>query len=296
MKDDNILEAFRQHLALEKGLADNTIWAYYSDIQQFLEFLKDKEKEIRKAETVDLLAFLAWLRTHGASARTLARKTSSLRTFFGYLRDEGLVSEDPSELLENPRLPRNLPQTLTLKETKALLEAPDTKDPFGLRDKAVLELLYATGLRISEAARLRLSSVNMEVGYLRLFGKGERERVVPLGEIARGWLKRYLMEARPLFLRGRVSDYVFLGRGGRPLSRQRLWQIVKRYARQVGIEKKLSPHVLRHSFASHLLLGGADLRAVQMMLGHASLTTTQIYTHLDRAHLLKVFRQAHPRG
>ncbi len=296
MKDEITLEAFRQYLILEKGLSKNSVQAYFSDINQLLGFLEDRGRNLEQTTTSDLLTFLAWLKSNGASGRTLARKISSLRTFFGWLNSEGILAQDPSELLEGPRLPRRLPKTLSYEEIRSLLESPDPRDPFGLRDKALLELLYATGIRISEAAGLRLASVNFEVGYIRLFGKGERERVVPLGEVARNWLLRYLRDGRGYFLKGRSSEYIFLGKGGKPLTRQRLWQIIKAHARKVGIAQKLTPHVLRHSFASHLLAGGADLRAVQMMLGHASLSTTQIYTHLDKAHLIQIFKRTHPRG
>ena len=198
--------------------------------------------------------------------------------------------------MEGPKLPRTLPKVLTVEEVERLISAPDLSTPQGLRDRAMLETLYATGMRVSELVRLTFAQLNLSAGFVRVYGKGSKERLVPLGDLAREYLERYLKEARPLLARGQDSPFIFLNRKGRPLTRQRFWQIIKDYARMVGITKEISPHVLRHSFATHLLEGGADLRAVQMMLGHASLSTTQIYTHLDLRKLRDLHEKHHPRG
>ncbi|QJA05376.1 site-specific tyrosine recombinase XerD [Thermosulfurimonas marina] len=291
-----LLEGFLSHLALEKGLSENTLAAYARDLQDFETFLHQKGLDPREIGPEVVRLFLEELYHRGLSPRSVARKLSALRTFYRFLELEGLVKKNPLFLVEGPKTGRDLPKVLTAEEVERLLAAPDPSTPQGLRDRAMLETLYATGLRVSELVGLTLAQLNLEVGFVRVTGKGARERVVPLGEVARDWLERYLREARPRLLSGRESPYVFLNRQGRPLTRQRFWQIIREYARQAGLKTPISPHVLRHSFATHLLEGGADLRAVQLMLGHASLATTQIYTHLDLQNLRRIHERHHPRG
>ncbi len=292
------ISAFLDYLVLEKNLSENTLASYHRDLQDFSEFLERTGIEgPEKVEPETVLLFLEDLKRKGLSARSLARKLSALRTFFRFLELEGRLEKNPLALIESPKLPQNLPKVLTVEEVERLLAAPDTSTPQGLRDKAMLETLYATGLRVSELVALTFAQLNLSAGFVRIFGKGSKERLVPLGDYARDYLERYLREARPRLLGERPdTPYVFLNRHGKPLTRQRFWQIIKEYARKVGIETEISPHVLRHSFATHLLERGADLRAVQMMLGHASLSTTQIYTHLDLKNLRRIHEEHHPRG
>ncbi len=292
-----ILEEFLTHLELEKNLAPNTLAAYARDLRDFQSFLEKRGiKNFEEVEAEEVLLFMEDLRRRGLSARSLARKLSALKTFYRYLELERGLKRNPLLLVEGPKLPRTLPKVLTVEEVERLISAPDLSTPQGLRDRAMLETLYATGMRVSELVRLTFAQLNLSAGFVRVYGKGSKERLVPLGDLAREYLERYLKEARPLLARGQDSPFVFLNRKGRPLTRQRFWQIIKEYARMVGITKEISPHVLRHSFATHLLEGGADLRAVQMMLGHASLSTTQIYTHLDLRKLRDLHEKHHPRG
>ncbi|RUM89069.1 MAG: site-specific tyrosine recombinase XerD, partial [Thermodesulfatator sp.] len=260
----SLLEDFLAHLALEKGLAQNTLEAYARDLKDFENFLRRHALDPREIEAEEVRLFLEELSHRGLSSRSVARKLSALRTFYRFLELEGKVPKNPLTLLEGPKSGRDLPKVLTAEEVERLLAAPDPSTPQGLRDRAMLETLYATGLRVSELVRLALAQLNLEVGFVRVTGKGARERVVPLGEIARDWLRRYLKEGRPQLLSGRESPYLFVGRRGRPLTRQRFWQIIREYARKAGLQIPISPHVLRHSFATHLLEGGADLRAVQL--------------------------------
>ncbi len=292
-----ILEEFLTHLELEKNLAPNTLAAYARDLRDFQSFLEKRGiKNFEEVEAEEVLLFMEDLRHRGLSARSLARKLSALKTFYRYLELERGLKRNPLLLVEGPKLPRTLPKVLTVEEVERLISAPDLSTPQGLRDRAMLETLYATGMRVSELVRLTFAQLNLSAGFVRVYGKGSKERLVPLGDLAREYLERYLKEARPLLARGQDSPFIFLNRKGRPLTRQRFWQIIKDYARMVGITKEISPHVLRHSFATHLLEGGADLRAVQMMLGHASLSTTQIYTHLDLRKLRDLHEKHHPRG
>jgi len=294
----NEIEAFLEYLALEKNLSSNTLQSYAIDLKDFKNFLqKEKIKRIEEVSVETILLFLERLRKKGLSSSSISRKLSALRSFFRFLELEKGFSHNPVLLIESPKLPRRLPRVLTVNEVERLLSAPDPSTPQGLRDKAMLETLYATGLRVSELVALTFAQLNLEVGFLRVLGKGSKERLVPLGDFARHYLELYLREARPQLLSGRSDPpQIFLNRRGRPLTRQRFWQIIRDYARKVGITTEVSPHVLRHSFATHLLERGADLRAVQMMLGHASLSTTQIYTHLDLQNLRNVHEKHHPRG
>ena len=277
---------------MEVGLSDNTLAAYRSDLLKYTAWLGNRH--ITSAEEGDLRAYLASLQ--GCSARTLARHLSSLRRLYAYLVREGLTEHDPTAQVEAPRLGRQLPHSLTEREIEALLDAPDSKTPLGLRDRAMLEMLYALGLRVSELISLQLGQVNLRQGVVRVLGKGSKERLVPLGEESIDWLQQFLAQARGELLRGRISEILFPTKRGFGMTRQAFWYLIKRYAAQAGINKFISPHVLRHAFATHLLNHGADLRAVQMLLGHSDISTTQIYTHIAQARLKNLHAQHHPRG
>ncbi len=244
----------------------------------------------------DLRFYFLGKKQGGMSARSVRRKASSLRGLFRFLQKEGYMQENPTELLEVPRLGSPLPKNLTLDEVERLLAQPDPAEPLGVRNQAMLELLYATGLRVSELLALRLQDINLEVGYVVAYGKGKKERLVPVGEVALEKIKEYLSTARPRLAKAVRTPHVFLNRSGRRLTRQGFWKLLHRYALQAGITSSVTPHVLRHSFATHLLERGADLRSVQLMLGHASISTTQIYTHLNRERLKEIYQRHHPRA
>jgi integrase/recombinase XerD len=292
---DAALNQFYQHLGVERGLAPLTLAAYARDLQDFWEFLEGRGREQWGAVTLgDLKDYLAALEARGLAARSRARKLSALRQFFRFLEREEAVAANPAELLDSPRLPRRLPKVLGEPEVEVLLAAPNPATPAGQRDGALLEVLYATGLRVSELVGLTLKQLDLRRGVVRPLGKGSKERVVPMVAPAVEKLQLYLSQGRPRLLQGRQSPYVFLNRRGGKLSRQGFWKILKNYARELGV-RDLSPHTLRHSFATHLLSRGANLRVLQLLLGHADLATTQIYTHLDAARLKEIHRKAHPR-
>ncbi|MGQ9813453.1 MAG: site-specific tyrosine recombinase XerD [Dissulfurimicrobium sp.] len=297
-----LLDDFMAHLMVERGVSPQTLDAYSRDILSFIDHmdhLNDTGRmgfEALSITSHDVLSWLKAQREKGFSARTLARRLSALRSFFRFLADEHGMDSTPLAVVNNPRIGLHLPDVLSVSEVEAILEGPNCLKPLGLRDRALLELAYACGFRASEVVALKLGQIDLTLGYARVFGKGEKERVVPIGEIALYWLDRYLKDARPKILGGKISLYVFAGRLGRPITRQRFWQILKGYAAIKGIRSAISPHTLRHSFATHLLERGADLRTVQMLLGHSSITTTQIYTHLDLKHLRETHRRFHPRG
>lgn len=285
---------YLDHLVAERGLAPNTVAAYRADVRRLAETVAPRRPE--QAGRDDLLRVLRSMRARGRSPRSVARWIVAVRGFFAFLVANGAVAEDPSAHLDAPRTWRSLPKVLAFEEVEALLATPDRDDPRGLRDAAQLEVLYATGLRVSELLHLKLGDLHLDAGYLRCWGKGSKERVVPLGGEADATLHRYLAEARPALLAGKRSEYLFVnGRGG-ALSRQGFWKNVKRYGRLACIATPLSPHVVRHSFATHLLENGADLRSVQIMLGHADISTTQIYTHVNRERLRRLYRDFHPRA
>lgn len=294
---DGYIDSFIDHIRVERGLSRNTVEAYGNDLNRFNEYLAQRGI-IDPTQVTDETAetFLDFLDREGMSVRSRVRYTSSIRSFFTYLMREGIVKSNPLELLESPRFLSKLPRYLTSDEIRSLLEAPDDATPWGVRDRAMLEVLYAAGLRITELVELRLNSVNLEVGYLIARGKGDKERIVPLGEDAVRWLEHYIIHIRPLLDKGKGVNTVFLNRNGGGLSRQYLWGAIKKYALQAGITKNISPHTIRHSFATHLLAGGADLRSVQAMLGHADITTTEIYTHVERERLKSVHKKYHPRS
>jgi len=294
---DSLVDSYLHYLVVEKGLSRNTIESYGRDLRVFLDFVEGRGiRSFRQVTRGDVLAFLKELQGRGLSVRSVSRALISLRGLFRFLLLEGHLEEDPVEEMEVPRPPRSLPHVLSLQEVERILEAPDPGTPLGVRDRAMLELLYATGMRVSELAGLAPEGVDIQVGFVRVKGKGDKERVIPIGEVARERLDIYLREGRPRLLKGRESPYLFVNRQGRGLSRQGIWKLIKRYALQAGVLTPITPHTLRHSFATHLLERGADLRFVQVMLGHADIGTTQIYTHLNQEYLRKIYQQYHPRA
>jgi integrase/recombinase XerD len=292
-----MLEQFLHYLTVEKGLSDNTLEAYHHDLSRFSDYLQKKGMEdLSKVDKLNLRAFLLSLKRQGLSTRSVARNQVALRTFFRFLVLEGILGTNPAEELESPKMARRLPDILTFREVEHLLEQPDLKTLLGIRDRAMLELLYATGMRVSELIQIRLNQVNLEAGYALVFGKGSKERVVPIGSEAIQWVTLYLETVRDRLLKGKEHPLLFIGRSGKGISRQRYWKSLKDYGLKAGIKKKMTPHLLRHSFATHLLERGADLRSVQMMLGHVDISTTQIYTHVTGERLKKVHQKYHPRG
>jgi integrase/recombinase XerD len=294
--DHPLIDRFLDALWLEKGLSAHTRSAYRSDLAHFNGWLHERGLELDKAGRDLILDHLAWRLGEGYKARSTARFISGLRGFYRFLLRENLIAEDPTLQVDLPQLGRPLPKSLSEADVEALLEAPDLEDPIGLRDRAMLEVLYACGLRVSELVGLTLEQVNLRQGVLKVFGKGSKERLVPMGEEAIVWVERYMRDARHDLLGGRPSDVLFPSLRGEQMTRQTFWHRIKHQAKVAGINKSLSPHTLRHAFATHLLNHGADLRVVQMLLGHSDLSTTQIYTHVARARLQELHARHHPRG
>jgi integrase/recombinase XerD len=295
--DEVIIERFLDALWMEHGLSANTLAAYRRDLISCARWLAANRLHLTQACRADLIRYIGTRVTAGAHPRSTARLLSSLRRLYRYLLREGVLATDPTEELESPKLGRPLPKSLSEEQVEKLLAGPDVSSTLGLRDRAMLETLYATGLRVSELVTLTLAQLNREAGFVRVIGKGRKERLVPLGDEATSWLTRYLAEARTSLINARQSDALFPTARGGAMTRQAFWHNLKRYARCAGIDEKLlSPHTLRHAFATHLLNHGADLRVVQMLLGHADLSTTQIYTHVARARLKALHAQHHPRG
>ena len=294
---EEILESFLQFLFWEKRVSDHTVTAYQQDVAFFLEFLSQKGcRSLQEVNLEILEQFVVEESKKGLERSSLARRISSLRTFFFFLVRERMVGENLAKLLDAPRIQRNLPEILTPEEVERLIATCDGTSPRGLRDRAILELLYSSGLRVSELVLLEFSHLDLENGMIRLWGKGFKERVVPFGEEARNTLIAYLERGRPVLLKNSRSNYIFVGdSSGRPLTRQNVWTLVKGYARKAGIEKNITPHTFRHTFATHLLENGADLRIVQEFLGHSDIATTQIYTHVNRKVLREVYDRAFPR-
>jgi integrase/recombinase XerD len=294
--DRALLERFLDALWMERGLSENTLAAYRRDLEGLGRWLWGRELTLAGAARDDLIAYLQERSEQGAKPRTSARLRSTLRRFYRYLVREKQREDDPSARIDAPRLGRPLPDTLTEAEVESLLAAPQVDTPLGLRDRAMLEVLYATGLRVSELVGLGLSQVSLTQGLVRVMGKGSKERLVPLGEEAMAWIERYLAHSRPALVAGSPSEALFVSLRGEAMTRQTFWYLIRRHARTAGIGKKLSPHTLRHAFATHLLNHGADLRVVQLLLGHSSLSTTQIYTHVARERLKTLHSRHHPRG
>lgn len=295
-QDARLIEAFLDAQWMERGLGDLTLQAYGSDLRGLAKDLAEQGRSLFTAEREHLLLYLSKRLQQGAKPRTTARLLSSLRRFYQYQLREGRLQEDPSALIESPKIGRPLPKSLTEEEVEALLAAPKVDEPLGLRDRAMLEMLYACGLRVSELVGLELAQVSLAQGVVRAFGKGSKERLVPMGEECVDWLERYLNNARGQLLAGRICEQVFVTRRGDAMTRQAFWYLIRRYAQQADISKHLSPHTLRHAFATHLLNHGADLRVLQMLLGHSDLSTTQIYTHVARERLKSLHADHHPRG
>ena len=292
-----LITAFQDSLWIEEGLSDNTQKAYSSDLAQFADWLNLKsQKSLEHVETSDIEGYLALKFSQNASSRSSARLLSSLRKFYLWLLRLGKIGYDPCLTIQNPHLGKPLPLTLTESDVEDLLAAPDINESMGQRDRAMLELLYATGLRVTELISLRLEQVNLRQGVVRVIGKGSKDRLVPIGEEAESWLERYLRESRRTILGLRTSDDLFVTGRGSAMTRQAFWHLIKRYANKAGIHKHLSPHTLRHAFATHLLNHGADLRVVQMLLGHSDLSSTQIYTHVAQERLKELHQRCHPRG
>ena len=290
------LQPFLDSLWLESGLSKNTVEAYQRDLLAFAAWLNQDDITLSTATRDDILRYQGVRLRENRKARSEARLLSSLRRFYRYLCREEIRESDPTTQIESPRLGRPLPEGLTEQEVEKLLEQPDIEQNLGLRDRTMLEVLYATGLRVSELVTLTIEQLNMRQGLIRCVGKGNKERLVPLGEVALDWLQQYLIKARPLLLLGHVSEDLFPTRRGKSMTRQAFWYLIKRYAQQAEIEKHLSPHTLRHAFATHLLNHGADLRVVQLLLGHSDLSTTQIYTHVARERLKSLHASHHPRA
>ena len=289
------LRLFLEYLAVEKGLAGNSIQSYARDVRKLVDHLGSRKVALHRVTEETLVGFIHKESREGLSARSLARLISALRSFFRFLVLSGLVSKDATAQLTTPSTWLALPKFLTVAETEALLRSPDEKKPRGVRDRAMLEVLYGSGLRVSELATLKLAEINLEDGFLVCRGKGGKERIVPLGRTACAAIKRYLAEVRPR-LDGGGREELFLSRRGRPFTRQGVWKLLRQHAAAAGLAARISPHVLRHSFATHLLERGADLRSVQLMLGHSQITTTQIYTHVSRERLRRVYDKFHPRA
>jgi integrase/recombinase XerD len=293
---DSQSRAFLSYCRVEKGLSENTIAAYGRDMKKLVEFGEKQGRSLQQFRRDDVVDFLTSLYRRKLDSRSVARHLVTLRNFFRFALAEGLIKEDPTLNVDSPKFRMSLPSYLSMAEVERLLAQPDAKTVRGLRDKAILELLYSTGLRVSELTGLRVGDLHMDMGRLRCVGKGDKERLVPVGRAALAAVQEYLHSARPKLLRGEASPFLFLNQRGGKLGRIGIWHTLAKYGRQAGLRIKLSPHKLRHSFATHLLERGADLRSVQMMLGHADISTTQIYTHVAQERLKQIYKQHHPRA
>lgn len=289
------IDTFIDHLWLEDGLSKNTLESYRADLSQFATWLSKRNTPIMAANQADIQQYLAVKFPH-SKPRSIGRLIASMRRFYRYALRENLIEKDPTLQIESPKLPRSLPKSLNEQEVEDLLNAPNINEAIGLRDRAMLELLYASGLRVSELVTVKVNEVSTQDGVVRVTGKGSKTRLVPMGEEAADWITKYIKEARPEILQKRMSDALFVTARATAMTRQAFWYLIKRYALQAGISKHMSPHVLRHAFATHLLNHGADLRVVQMLLGHADISTTQIYTHVARERLKQLHSVHHPRG
>lgn len=299
MELSTAISSFLMHVKVEKGLSANTHSAYRTDLAKFEEFAKKRKLELKTIGRDDLVDFLASLYRQKLESKTVARHLVTLRNFFRYSQVQELIAEDPATNLESPKIRRSLPGYLRLEEVERLLEQPDEKQPLGLRDRAMLEVLYSTGLRVSELVGLRVTDLDAKVGCVRCIGKGDKERVVPVGRKALAIVERYLRDARPEIMRrarGSTGSFLFVNRRGARISRVGVWKILSSYGRRAGLRNALTPHMLRHSFATHLLERGADLRSVQLMLGHSDISTTQIYTHVVEERLKQIYKAHHPRA
>lgn len=292
-----LIHEFINYLSVERGLAVNTLESYGRDLRQYSQYLqRDDDSDLDSVSRGTILNYLLHLQTQGKATATIARRLAALKAFYQFLVREKMIKNDPTANLESPKLEKRLPKVLTVAEVERLLAQPSGSEPSGIRDRAMLELLYATGLRVSELVSLDLADVNLETGYIKCSGKGSKERIVPLGSLAIISCREFLSHARGRLVKEQSEKALFVNHHGHRLTRQGFWKIVKRYADEAGIEKEITPHTLRHSFATHLLENGADLRSVQEMLGHADISTTQIYTHVTKGRLKEVYARAHPRA
>ena len=292
---NDLIDQFLNYMRVERGVSENTIEAYGRDLRGLADFVEKEGASCKKIDINILTNYITYL-SERLSRRSLARNISAIRTFFKFLVLEGVIQENPARFLEVPKVSKTLPGILNEHEIELLLNQPSASTPIGIRDKAMIELLYATGVRVSELVHLKISDVDLNVGYIKVKGKGAKERFVPIGEKAVSVLKEYIEKARSKFDKKRGSPYLFLNNRGKPFSRQGFWKMLKSYAKKAGIKKRITPHIIRHSFATHLIKNGADLRSVQMMLGHSDISTTQIYTHIDRSYLKEVYNRCHPRA
>lgn len=294
---DLLIDQFIHYLAVEKGLAANTLESYQRDLLMYTAYLREQGVvHIAETNRAHIVGYLLMLKEKGRATATLSRNLASIRAFYQFLVRDKFLDKDPSVHLETPKIEKRLPKVLTIAEVERLLEGPSLHEPAGVRDRAMLELLYATGIRVSELVNLNLGDVNLEMGFLKCMGKGAKERIIPLGKIAIEIVRRYIETARPRLLKGKSEHALFLNHLGKRISRQGFWKIIKKYAQMANIRTEITPHTLRHSFATHLLENGADLRAVQEMLGHADISTTQIYTHVTRTRIKDVYAKTHPRA
>ena len=291
------LDRYQTFLVMEKGLSQKTVAAYSTDLMRFGLYLEDNRcMAVARIDTQRILSYLIHLRQQGLGARSRARHLISLRGFFKYLTQEKIIETNPVLQIDLPKTGTHLPDVLSIADVEALIAAPDRDKPEGLRDAAMLELIYGAGLRVTELIGLKMNGINLEAGFVRVFGKGSKERIVPVGRMALAVIRDYLDRSRPILLKGNASPCLFVTRRGKGMTRQSFWNLIGRYGRKANLKKKITPHTLRHSFATHLLEGGADLRAVQTMLGHADISTTQIYTHVAQRQLMDAHRKYHPRG
>lgn len=294
---ENYVQHFISYLASERGLAQNTLESYGRDLRYFQQYLENNRLTFATGSTNEIIrTYLDELKKQGKAVSTISRNLAALKSFYQYLLKEQYLDADPASKIESPKLEKKLPQVLSVQQVELLLKQPNINLPAGLRDKAMLELLYATGIRVSELITINVNDVNLELGYIKCFGRGAKERVVPLGSIASKCVTQYLRKGRTALVRSKQEEAMFVNHHGRRLTRQGFWKIIKKYALEAQIDQKITPHTLRHSFATHLLENGADLRSVQEMLGHADISTTQIYTHVTKNRLKEVYDKAHPRA
>ena len=296
LKVQKQIAGFLSYLRVERGLAQNTVEAYSRDLAKLLKFLQKNQSTISEMDSIGIRKFLLWLEQQQLESRTIARHIVSLRNLYRYLRREGIVRLDPTENLESPRIWKVLPKYLSVEQVEKLLAQPSAEIPLGIRDRAILEMLYGTGLRVSELISLRVGDVNPEAGFVRTLGKGNKQRIVPAGRAAIAAVEKYCAGSRACLLGSRLSPYLFVSRRGGRLTRQGVWLLLSRYGKLAGIPKQITPHLLRHSFATHMLARGADLRSLQLMLGHSDISTTQIYTHVATARLREIYQRHHPRA
>ena len=291
-----LIDSFLNYLSVERGLAKNTINSYRQDLKLYQQYLNSQHlSSFLKINKTDITNFMLNQKEEGLSANSIARRLVAIKSFYRFLVRERIIKSDPTSLIETPKLWKKIPQTLSIAEVEALIQQPNLRDRQGIRDRAILDIMYSTGMRVSEVVNLKLDNVNLDMGFVRCIGKGNKERIIPLGRHACLAIKRYIETARPNFTKKKPSDYLFLNRFGERISRQSLWKIIKKYAKAARIKKQIRPHTLRHSFATHLLERGADLRSVQEMLGHSDISTTQVYTHINKDRLKNIHRMFHPR-